>query len=190
MELLKQRIIEEGQILPGNIVKVDGFLNQRVDIDLMIQMAQEIGQYFDMNKIDMILTVEASGIALATICAQQFKKSMVFAKKGRSKNMDADLYQTDIFSYTYRKLVTLSVAKRLISTKDRVLIVDDFIANGEVVNGLMEIIKAAGATLVGVTCAIEKGFQQGGKRLREKGINLKSLAIIDHIDVNTLVFKD
>ena len=190
MELLKKRIQEEGKILPGNIVKVDGFLNHRVDTELMEQIAEEFKKRFDTSKVTLVLTAEASGIALATICARAMGVPMVFAKKAKSDNIEGGLYQSDIFSYTYKKKVTLLVSKDWIGADDKVLIVDDFMANGEAMRGLCDIVKAAGATLVGIGCAVEKGFQGGGDRLRAAGVNLKSLAIIESAEPGNIVFRD
>ena len=190
MELLKKRIQEEGKILPGNIVKVDGFLNHRVDTELMEQIAEEFKKRFDTSKVTLVLTAEASGIALATICARAMGVPMVFAKKAKSDNIEGGLYQSDIFSYTYKKKVTLLVSKDWIGADDKVLIVDDFMANGEAMRGLCDIVKEAGAELVGIGIAVEKGFQHGGDRIREAGINIQSLAIIDSADENGFVFRE
>lgn len=190
MELLKERIKKEGKILPGNIVKVDGFLNHRVDTRLMEEIAQEFERRFDIGKVTLVLTAEASGIALATICAHRFGVPMVFAKKAKSDNIEGGLYQSDIFSYTYKKKVTLLVSKDWIKPTDKVLIVDDFMANGEAMRGLCDIVKEAGAELVGIGIAIEKGFQHGGDRIREAGLNIQSLAIIDRADENGFVFRE
>ena len=190
MELLKKRIREEGKILPGNIVKVDGFLNHRVDTELMEQIAEEFKKRFDTSKVTLVLTAEASGIALATICARAMGVPMVFAKKAKSDNIEGGLYQSDIFSYTYKKKVTLLVSKDWIGANDKVLIVDDFMANGEAMRGLCDIVKEAGAELVGIGIAVEKGFQHGGDRIREAGINIQSLAIIDSADENGFVFRE
>jgi len=189
MELLKKRIREEGKILPGNIVKVDGFLNHRVDTELMVDIAKEFKSRFQRDDITLILTAEASGIALATICAREFGVPMVFAKKAKSDNIEGGLYQSDIFSYTYKKKVTLLVSKDWIGAEDKVLIVDDFMANGEAMRGLCDIVKEAGAELVGIGIAVEKGFQHGGDRIREAGINIQSLAIIESADENGFVFR-
>ena len=190
MQELKDRIIKEGRVLPGNIIKVDGFLNHRIDTELMSHIADEFGRYFNMDEVTMILTAEASGIALSAIVAQRFHKPMLFAKKAKSDNIEGGLYQSDIFSYTYKKKVTLLVAKDWLSADDKVLIIDDFMANGEAMRGLCDIVKAAGATLVGVGCAVEKGFQGGGDRLRAAGVNLKSLAIIESAEPGHIVFRD
>lgn len=190
MELLQERIRREGRVLPGNIVKVDGFLNHRVDTRLLEDIADEFAKYFDTSKITVVLTAEASGIALATICAQKYGVPMLFAKKAKSDNIEGGLYQSDIFSYTYKKKVTLLVSKEWLSADDKVLIIDDFMANGEAMRGLCDIVTAAGATLVGIGCAVEKGFQGGGDRLRAAGVNLKSLAIIESAEPGNIVFRD
>ena len=190
MQELKERIIKEGKVLPGNIVKVDGFLNHRIDCKLMADIADEFAKLFDLSKVDLILTAEASGIALAAICAYRYGLPMVFAKKAKSDNIEGGLYQSDIFSYTYKKKVTLLVSKEWLCADDKVLIVDDFMANGEAMRGLCDIVSTAGATLVGIGCAVEKGFQGGGDRLRAAGVNLKSLAIIESAEPGNIVFRD
>ena len=190
MEALKERIRREGRVLPGNIIKVDGFLNHRVDTAFMEELADEFARYFDVSKITMVLTAEASGIALATICANKYGVPMVFAKKAKSDNIEGGLYQSEIFSYTYKKKVTLLVSKEWLSSDDKVLIIDDFMANGEAMRGLCDIVTAAGATLLGIGCAVEKGFQGGGDRLRAAGVNLKSLAIIESAEPGNIVFRD
>ena len=190
MELLQERIRREGRVLPGNIVKVDGFLNHRVDTRLLEDIADEFAKYFDTSKITVVLTAEASGIALATICAQKYGVPMLFAKKAKSDNIESGLYQSEVFSYTYKKKVTLLVSKEWLSSDDKVLIIDDFMANGEAMRGLCDIVTAAGATLMGIGCAVEKGFQGGGDRLRAAGVNLKSLAIIESAEPGNIVFRD
>ena len=189
MQELKDRIIREGKVLPGNIVKVDGFLNHRIDTGLMTHIAEEFGRHFDMDQVSLILTAEASGIALAAIVAQHFGKPMIFAKKAKSDNIEGGLYQSEIFSYTYKKKVTLLVAKEWISADDKILIVDDFMANGEAMRGLCDIVEKSGAELMGIGCAVEKGFQGGGDRLRAAGYNLKSLAIIEKAEPGNIVFR-
>ena len=168
---------------------MDGFLNHRIDTGLLSRIAEEFGKYFDMDNVSMILTAEASGIALATNCANKYGVPMVFAKKAKSDNIEGGLYQSDIYSYTYKKKVTLLVSKEWLSSSDKVLIIDDFMANGEAMRGLCDIVNAAGATLVGIGCAVEKGFQGGGDRLRAAGVNLKSLAIIESAEPGNIVFR-
>ena len=189
MQELKDRIVKEGTVLPGNIIKVDGFLNHRIDTELMDHIAEEFGKHFNMDEVTVILTAEASGIALSAIVAQPYHKPMIFAKKAKSDNIEGGLYQSDIFSYTYKKKVTLLVSKEWLSSDDKVLIIDDFMANGEAMRGLCDIVDAAGATLVGIGCAVEKGFQGGGDRLRAAGVNLKSLAIIESAEPGNIVFR-
>lgn len=190
MEALKQRIARDGKILPGNIVKVDGFLNHQVDTRFIGEIADEFAKYFDISKVTKILTAEASGIALAAVCSYKYGVPMVFAKKAKSDNIEGGLYQSDIFSYTYKKKVTLICSKDWITSEDRVLVIDDFMANGEAMRGLLEIVQQAGAELVGVGVAVEKGFQHGGDKLRAEGYPLKSLAIIESADENGFVFRE
>ena len=190
MQELKDRIVREGKVLPGNIIKVDGFLNHRIDMELMDHIAEEFGKHFDMDKVDVILTAEASGIALSAIVANHFHKPMIFAKKAKSDNIEGGLYQSDIYSYTYKKKVTLLVSKEWLHEGDRVLVIDDFMANGEAMRGLCDIVKGANAQLVGIGCAVEKGFQGGGDRLRKAGVNLKSLDIIESAEPGHIVFRD
>ena len=190
MQLLKDRIRREGKVLPGNIIKVDGFLNHRVDTNLMSEIADEFARRFDVKNITMVLTAEASGIALATICAHKYGVPMVFAKKAKSDNIEGGLYQSDIFSYTYKKKVTQILSKEWLNASDRVLIVDDFMANGEAIRGLCDLVGQAGAELVGIGVAVEKGFQGGGDRLREAGMNYHALAVIERADEDGIIFRD
>ena len=190
MQQLMERIRKEGKVLPGNIIKVDGFLNHRVDTQLMGDIADEFAKYFDVENITMVLTAEASGIALATICAQKYNVPMVFAKKAKSDNIEGGLYQSEIFSYTYKKKVTQILSKEWLTSSDRVLIVDDFMANGEAVRGLCDLVSQAGAELVGIGIAVEKGFQGGGDRLRDMGVNYRALAIIERADENGIVCRE
>ena len=190
MQLLKDRIRSDGKVLPGNIIKVDGFLNHRVDTRLMGQIADEFARLFDVENITMVLTAEASGIALATICAERYNVPMVFAKKAKSDNIEGGLYQSEIFSYTYKKKVTQILSKEWLNANDRVLIIDDFMANGEAVRGLCDLVSQAGAELVGIGIAVEKGFQGGGDRLRAMDVNYHALAVIESADENGIVFRD
>lgn len=190
MQQLKDRIRREGKVLPGNIIKVDGFLNHRVDPALMTDIADEFSKYFDTKNITVVLTAEASGIPLAMVCAQRYGVPMVFAKKAKSDNIEGGLYQSEIFSYTYKKKVTLIVAQEWLNADDKVLIIDDFMAKGYAMHGLIDIVKAAGAQLVGIGIAVEKGFQGGGDGLREAGYNVKSLAIIEEASEGHIVFRD
>jgi len=190
MQLLKDRIIAEGRILPGSIIKIDGFLNHRVDTGLMRAMAQEFVSLFDLDGLTAVLTIEASGIPLATTCAEELGVPLVFAKKAKSDNIEGGLYQCDIFSYTYKKKFTLLVSRQWLGAGDKVLIIDDFLANGEALRGIVDIVTQAGAEILGIGIAVEKGFQPGGQRMRDAGYNLKSLAIIDKADENGFVFRE
>ena len=189
MKLLEDRIRKEGRVLPGGIIKVDGFLNHRVDPLLMKDLAKEVRRLFPQEPT-AILTCEASGIAFGEAVAEEFGVPMVFAKKAKSDNIEGGLYKSEIFSYTYKKAVTLIVAKDWLGPNDKVLVVDDFLANGEALRGLVEIVRQAGAELIGISVAVEKGFQPCGKKLRERGINLQSLAIIESADENGIVFRE
>ncbi len=191
MELLKERIRREGKVLPGNIIKVDGFLNHRVDTKLLNDIADEFARYFDVSKITTVLTAEASGIALATVCAQRFGVPMLFAKKAKSDNIESGLYQSEVFSYTYKKKVTLLVSQEWLGPNDHVLIIDDFMANGFAMQGLVDIVNAAGATLEGIGVAVEKGFQGGGDKFRAMdGVRYKALAVIEKADENGIIFRE
>ena len=190
MQQLKERIVREGKVLPGNIIKVDGFLNHRVDTALMRDIADEFAKHFDTSKVTLVLTAEASGIALATVCAERYGVPMVFAKKAKSDNIEGGLFRSDIYSYTYKKKITQLVSKEWLHAEDKVLIVDDFLANGEALRGLCEIVEQAGAELIGIGVAIEKGFQPGGALIRQAGYNLKSLAIIERADVDGIDFRE
>lgn len=190
MNLLQERIQKEGKVLPGNIVKVDGFLNHRVDVAFLKEIAEDFYRIFKDEKPTMIATIEASGIALATVCADRFSIPMIFAKKAKSDNIEGGLYQSEIFSYTYKKKVNLILAAEWLGPSERVLIIDDFLANGEALRGLLDIIRQSGAETVGVGIAVEKGFQPGGARLREQGVNLHSLAIIESAENGKIIFRD
>ena len=191
MELLKERIRREGKVLPGNIIKVDGFLNHRVDTKLLEALADEFAKYFDISKITMVLTAEASGIALATICAQKYGVPMLFAKKAKSDNIEGGLYQSEVFSYTYKKKVTLIVSHEWLHADDHVLIIDDFLANGSALQALTDLVRQAGAEVVGAGVVIEKAFQPGGQRLRTDGVRVESLARIQSMSEETgVVFCD
>lgn len=190
MKELKERIIKEGKILPGNIVKIDGFLNHRVDCQFMSQLADEFARLFDVSKVDLVLTAEASGIALAAICAYKWGVPMVFAKKAKSDNIEGGLYHSEVVSYTYKKTVTQILSKEWMTEKNHVLIIDDFMARGEAVRGLVNLVQQAGAQLMGIGIAVEKGFQGGGDKLREMGLNYHALAVIENADENGITFRE
>ena len=182
MKALEERIRREGRILPGNVVKVDGFLNHQIDTKLMGELADEFARLFDLSRVTKILTAEASGIAMSAICAYRWGIPMLFAKKAKSDNIEGGLFQSQVMSYTYKKRVTLIAAKDWLKPEDKILILDDFMAHGEAIRGLIDIVKQSGAELVGIGIAVEKGFQHGGDSLRQEGYPIKSLAIIDGVD--------
>lgn len=190
MKELIEKIRKEGQVRPGNILKVDGFLNHRMDIDFINKMGMEFKRLFSDRPVNKILTIEASGIGIACLTAQYFHVPVVFAKKSRSINLDGSLYTTKVQSFTHKKVYDVIVSKKFLSPEDHVLIIDDFLANGCAVEGLIDLIDKAGATLEGVGICIEKGFQKGGRELRERGVNLKSLAVIESMSDDDLVFLD
>lgn len=191
MRRLKERIQNEAVVLPGNIIKIDGFLNHLIDIELAEGMAQEFLQVFGHKGVTKILTVEASGIALATVTGQAFGVPVLFAKKAKSDNIEGGLFKSEIFSYTYNKHVTLLVSKQWLQPEDKVLIIDDFLARGEALRGLCEIVDQAGAELAGIGIAVEKGFQGGGDALRARNMDLQSLAIIELItEDGEIVFRE
>ena len=190
MQILKDRIRREGKVLPGNIIKIDGFLNHRVDTKLLEEIADEFAKHFDISKVTVVLTAEASGIALATACAQKYGVPMLFAKKAKSDNIESGLIQSEIFSYTYKKKVTLLVSQEWLKPEDHVLIIDDFMANGYAMGGLVDIVNKAGATLEGIGVPVEKGFQGGGDKFRAmEGVPYHALAVIEKADENGIVFR-
>lgn len=183
MKLLEDKILESGKILPGGIVKVDSFLNHQMDIALIDKIGEEFFNIFENENITKILTVEASGIGIACLTARYFNVPILFAKKSAAANQSNDLYTAKVHSYTRGADFIIRVDKKYLTEKDRVLIIDDFLANGEAVFGMMELIKQAGAQVAGVGICVEKAFQPGGDLIRAKGTKLASLAIID-IDEN------
>lgn len=191
MKILEDRIRKDGVVKPGNVLKVDSFLNHRMDVGLFREMGKEWKILFADCPINKILTIEASGIGIACIVAEQFDVPVVFAKKSQSINLDGEMYSTKIESFTHKKTYDVIVSKKFLSADDHVLVIDDFLANGCAINGLIELIDEAGATLEGVGIAIEKGFQQGGKVIRDKGIRLESLAIVESMNDETgeIVFR-
>ena len=191
MKLLEERIKEDGQVRPGNILKVDSFLNHQLDVALLEQLGKEFYEKFKDKNITRILTIEASGIALACLTAQYFKVPVVFAKKAKSKNLDGELYTSTVHSYTYGKDFTVTLSKKFLSKEDTVLLIDDFLAVGKAMRGLIDICNQAEAEIAGIGSAIEKGFQSGGKELRETGYDVYSLAIVDEMnDEGMIYFKE
>ena len=182
MKLLEERILKDGTVKAGGVLKVDSFLNHQIDVELFNKMGEEFKRLFADRPINKILTIEASGIGIACIVAQHFGVPVVFAKKAKSINLDGDTFVTKIQSFTHQRVYDVIVSKKFLSADDHVLIIDDFLANGCAVDGLIDLIRSAGATVEGVGIAIEKGFQEGGKRIRAKGIRVESLAIIESMD--------
>lgn len=191
MKLLEERIRKDGTVKEGNVLKVDSFLNHQMDIDLFNEMGKEWARLFADHKITKILTVEASGIGIACVAAQHFHVPVVFAKKTQSLNIDGEVYSTKIQSFTHNRVYDVIVSKKFIGPEDHILIIDDFLANGCALEGLLEIVKEAGATVEGIGIAVEKGFQKGGDLIRSKGVRLESLAIVERMDANTgeIVFR-
>jgi len=190
LELLRQKIVNEGDLIHPDIVKVDMFLNHQLDIDLLDEMGKEFYRIFKDCSITKILTIESSGIAIACFAAKYFSVPVVFAKKGSNRNIGPDTYTTEIFSFTKASTYTAIVSKKYLSSDDRVLIIDDFLANGKALTGLLEIVKQSGAEVCGVGIAIEKAFQPGGKALRDAGVRIESLAKIESISDGTIVFSE
>ncbi len=191
MQLLKDRILRDGQLFPGNILKVDSFLNHQVDVELLNKIGEEFKRLYADCDVNKILTIEASGIGIACIVAQHFGCPVVFAKKSKSINISNDFYQSDVKSYTHGNTNQVIVSKDFIGEGDKVLVIDDFLAHGCALRGLIEIIKGSGAELVGCGIVIEKGFQNGGDELRKNGIRVESLAIVDEMNPETgkIIFR-
>ncbi len=186
MKLLEERIRQDGVLKPGNVLKVDNFLNHQMDIELFDEMGKEWARLFAGKPINKILTIEASGIGIAAIVSRHFGNvPVVFAKKAKSINLEGDVYKTKIESFTHKRVYDVIVSKKYISPEDHVLIIDDFLANGCALQGLISLVEEAQATIEGIGIAIEKGFQQGGTIIRDKGIQLESLAIVEGIDAET-----
>ena len=190
MKLLEERIKKDGIVKPGNVLKVDNFLNHQMDIALFNEMGKEFKRLFADCKVNKILTIEASGIGIACIVAQYFDVPVVFAKKAQSTNIDGDVYSTKIQSFTHQRVYDVIVSKKYLNPEDHILIIDDFLANGCALEGLIDLVQSAGATVEGIGIAIEKGFQQGGKLIRDRGIRLESLAIVDSMEGGELVFRE
>ena len=190
MQLLEQRIREQGQVRPGNILKVDCFLNHQLDVELLDQIGQEFYRLYKDAGITKILTIEASGIAIACMAARYFHVPVVFAKKAKSKNLDGEVYTSVVHSFTYGRDYTITLARKFLGPQDKVLILDDFLAVGKAMHGLLDICTQAGAQVGGIGIAIEKGFQPGGAALREAGYRVTSLAIVDKMtDDGQLEFR-
>ena len=192
MKMLEDRIRKDGIVREGNVLKVDSFINHQMDIPLFREMAKEWKRLFAGKPINKVLTIEASGIGIAAVVASEFNVPVVFAKKSMSINLDYDNYETKIQSFTHKKIYNVIVSKKFLTPEDHVLIIDDFLANGCALMGLLELTEKAGAAVEGIGIAVEKGFQQGGELIRSKGIQLESLAIVDAMDSATgeITFRD
>ena len=192
MQLLMDRIRKDGQVREGNILKVDSFLNHQIDVALLQEIGKELKRQFEGKEVTKILTIEASGIAIACIAAQYFNCPVIFAKKTKTLNIAGDVYTAKVESFTHSTTYDIILSKSFLLPEDKILIIDDFLANGKALLGLSELVRQAGAELVGAGIVIEKGFQEGGKQIREMGIDLHSLAIVDAMDpaAGTITFRE
>lgn len=192
MKLLEERIRKDGIVKPGNVLKVDSFINHQMDIELISEMGKEWKKLFEGKNINKILTIEASGIGIACIAAVHFNVPVVFAKKAKSINLDGDMYTAEVESFTHKNKNQVIVSKKFLGEDDHVLIIDDFLANGCALQGLIQIVQSAGATVEGIGIAVEKGFQPGGKMIRNLGYQLESLAIVDGMNDETgeIIFRE
>ncbi|MBQ4154404.1 MAG: xanthine phosphoribosyltransferase [Clostridia bacterium] len=189
MKLLEERILKDGKIKEGNVLKVDSFLNHQIDVELLNLLGKEWKRLFEKDNVTKILTIEASGIGIACIVAQHFGVPVVFAKKTQTKNIAGDTYKSRVESFTHGKVYDILVSKEFLTPEDRVLIIDDFLAKGSALEGLSKLVIDSGATLVGAGIAIEKGFQNGGALIRGRGIRVESLAIIDEMADGKITFR-
>ena len=185
MNFLEERIVKDGVVKPGNVLKVDSFLSHQMDIALMVEIGREFKRRFAGKNITKVLTIEASGIGIAAFVAKEFNVPMVFAKKSKSINIDGEMYVAEVESFTHKNKNQVIVSKRVLGSEDHVLIIDDFLANGCALQGLIQIANGAGATVEGLGIVIEKGFQTGGQIIRNLGYHLESLAIVDAMDAET-----
>lgn len=189
IKALEEKILKEGKVLPGDILKVDCFLNHCIDVPFLLEMGKEIARLYENEPVNKILTIETSGIPIAFAAAQYMDVPVVFAKKNKSGNISNDVYSSQVTSFTKKNVYDAIVSKSFLGKEDKVLIIDDFLAKGNALTGLMDILSQAGAELCGCAIAIEKGFQGGGDELREKGIRVDSLAIVDSMTENSLEFR-
>lgn len=191
MNFLEEKIIKDGVVKEGNVLKVDSFLNHQMDIELFNEMGKEWKKRFEGKNINKILTIEASGIGIACIAAQHFGVPVVFAKKSKSINLEGDMYTAEVESFTHKNKNQVIVSKKFLDENDHVLLIDDFLANGCALQGLIQIVQSAGATVEGIGIAIEKGFQSGGRMIRNLGYQLESLAIVEEMDwkTGTITFR-
>lgn len=189
MHELEQKILNEGKVLAGHVLKVGSFLNQQLDVDFLMEMGKEIDRIYNADGVTKLLTVESSGIAVAVAAGAVMHLPVVFAKKNKTSNVSGEIYSAMVHSYTHNTDYKIVVPKDYLNSDDKIVIIDDFLANGKALEGLIEIVNQAGATVVGATCAIEKGFQGGGDALREKGIRVESLAIVDAMSEEDIKFR-
>ena len=189
MNFLEERIVRDGIVREGNVLKVDSFLNHQMDTQLLDEIGKEFYARFKDCGVTKILTIEASGIAIAYATARYFNLPFVFAKKSKSVNIDSEVYMAEVESFTHKCTNRVIVSKKFLKSGEKILVIDDFLANGCALNGLISIVEGAGAEVVGIGIAIEKGFQNGGKNIRERGYNLQSLAIVDDMYDGKLVFR-
>ena len=185
MNFLEERIVKDGVVKPGNVLKVDSFLNHQMDISLMEEIGREFKRRFEGKPINKVLTIEASGIGIAVFVAKEFGVPLVFAKKSKSINIDGEMLVAEVESFTHKNKNQVIVSKRFLTSEDRLLIIDDFLANGCALQGLIQIANSAGASVEGLGIVIEKGFQTGGRAIRNMGFHLESLAIVDAMDAET-----
>ena len=189
MNFLEERIVKDGVVKKGNVLKVDSFLNHQMDIELFDKMGEEFKRRFADKPINKIVTIEASGIGIACIVARHFGVPVVFAKKTQSVNIDGEVYVAEVESFTHKCKNQVIVSKKFLGPDDHVLVIDDFLANGCALMGLIDIVNKSGATLEGAGIVIEKGFQEGGKKIREMGVRLESLAIVESMTDDSLTFR-
>ena len=191
MNFLEERIVKDGIVKPGNVLKVDSFLNHQMDISLIEEIGCEFKRRFSDKEVSKVMTIEASGIGIAAFVAKEFGVPMVFAKKSASVNIDSDVYIAEVESFTHKKTNQVIVSKKFLSAGEKILIIDDFLANGCALRGLISIVESAGAEVVGCGIVIEKGFQNGGNQIRDMGYVVESLAVLDSMDdkTGTIVFK-
>ena len=190
MLALEQKILREGTVLEGHVLKVGSFLNQQLDVDFLVEMGKEIDRIYKNDGVTKLLTVESSGIAVAVAAGTVMHLPVVFAKKNKTSNVSGEIYSAMVHSYTHNTDYKIVVSKDYLKSDDKIVIIDDFLANGKALEGLIDIVNQSGATLVGATCAIEKGFQGGGDRLREQGVRVESLAVIDEMSPEGIIFRN
>lgn len=190
MKALEEKILREGTVLEGHILKVGSFLNQQLDVDFLMEMGKEIKRIYSDAEVTKLLTIESSGIAVAVAAGAVMHIPVVFAKKNKSANVSGEVFSTVVHSYTHNTDYTVVVAKDYLKPDDKIVIIDDFLANGKALEGLIDIVKQSGADLIGATCAIEKGFQKGGDSLREQGYRIESLAVIDEMSTSGITFRE